>query len=123
MLERKTRSLMLATLALAACASNHHPSARPAPPKERTMMKMQLHVTGNGRPLVIVGGGLTGILSFVPHAERLASTRQLARAQPLAVQLGLDQAPLPDHYSIDMESRALEAAIDALGWNPVREST
>jgi pimeloyl-ACP methyl ester carboxylesterase len=79
-------------------------------------MKMQLHVTGNGRPLVIVGGGLTGILSFVPHAERLASTRQLARAQPLAVQLGLDQAPLPDDYSIDMESRALEAAIDDLGW-------
>jgi pimeloyl-ACP methyl ester carboxylesterase len=108
--------LLLVTLTLSACASHHHPSARPAPPKERTIMKMQLHVTGNGRPLVIVGGGLTGILSFVPHAERLTSTRQLARAQPLAVQLGLDQAPLPDDYSIDMESRALEAAIDALGW-------
>jgi pimeloyl-ACP methyl ester carboxylesterase len=76
------------------------------------MLKTQLFVKGSGAPLVLVGGGLTGALSWVPHQERLAIARTVARAQPLAVQLGLDDAPLPPDYSVKLESRALAAALD-----------
>ena len=75
-------------------------------------MKMPLHTTGEGRPLVLVGGGLTGWLSWVPIQERLASSRRVARAQPLNVQLGLDGRPLPPDYSVKLESRALAAGLD-----------
>jgi hypothetical protein len=32
-------------------------------------MKMRLEISGEGTPLVIVGGGLTGVLSWTTHAE------------------------------------------------------
>ena len=76
-------------------------------------MKMPMDVKGSGAPLVLVGGGLTGWLSWEPHQARLASTRRVARAQLLAVQYGLDDVPLPTGYSVRMESEALAAAIDA----------
>jgi pimeloyl-ACP methyl ester carboxylesterase len=77
-------------------------------------MQMQMNVLGEGRPLVLVGGGLTGWLSFVPHQERLRASRRVARAQLLTVQLGLEERPLPDGYSIRMESDALGAAVDEM---------
>jgi hygromycin-B 7''-O-kinase len=80
------------------------------------IVKTQLEVTGDGAPLVIIGGGLTGSLSFVPHAEALAPGHQVALAQPLGVQLGVERAPLPAGYSIRMETRALAAALSDLGW-------
>jgi pimeloyl-ACP methyl ester carboxylesterase len=80
------------------------------------MVKMRLEVVGEGSPLVIVGGGLTGALAWVPHAEALAPRRRVARAQPLGVQLGIERAPLPAGYSMRMESGALLAALDDLGW-------
>jgi pimeloyl-ACP methyl ester carboxylesterase len=79
-------------------------------------MRTQLKITGEGPPLVIVGGGLTGINSFLPHAELLESRRRVALAQPLSVQLGLERANLPADYSIKLESRSLLAALDELGW-------
>lgn len=75
--------------------------------------KMAMDVKGSGASLVLVGGGLTGWASWVPHQERLAPTRTVARAQPLAVEYGLEDRPLPRGYSIDMESDALGAAIEA----------
>lgn len=75
-------------------------------------IKMQLDVTGTGAPLVMVGGGLTGAESWKPAQARLAATRTAARAQPLAVQYGLEEKPLPADYSIEVESRALGAGID-----------
>ncbi len=80
------------------------------------MVKMQMRVLGQGRPLVIVGQGLTGVLSWVPHANELASERQVALAQPLGVELGLAHASLPVDYSVKLESRALAAALTDLGW-------
>ncbi len=77
-------------------------------------MRMQMDVQGDGPTLILVGGGLTGALSWVPHQERLKSTRRVGRAQPLAVQYGLENRALPDGYSVEMESAALGAAIDAL---------
>lgn len=78
-------------------------------------MRMRLDVRGDGEPLVLVGGGLTGWLSWVPHQDRLAATRRVARAQLLNVQLGLEGRPLPPDYSVALESAALAAGIDAAG--------
>jgi pimeloyl-ACP methyl ester carboxylesterase len=78
------------------------------------MAKMPFEAKGSGRPLVLVGGGLTGYASWIPHQDRLAATRRVVRVQPLAVQLGLDERPLPGEYSVKMESSALAATIDAL---------
>jgi len=80
-----------------------------------TKPEMQLDVKGEGAPIVMVGGGLTGALSWVPHQDRLAPTRKAVRAQPLAVQYGLEDRPLPDGYSLEMESGALATAIEGLG--------
>lgn len=78
-------------------------------------VRMQADVSGTGTPLVLIGGGLTGSASWQPHAARLSDTRKAIRLQLLSVQHGLEDRPLPDGYSIRMESRALEAALDDLG--------
>jgi pimeloyl-ACP methyl ester carboxylesterase len=86
----------------------------PAIPKETPMAPtMKLESMGEGSPLVMVGGGLTGWLSWTPHQEKLAKARNAARAQPLIVQLGLDEKPIPEDYSVRMEGDALAVAIDA----------
>jgi pimeloyl-ACP methyl ester carboxylesterase len=74
-----------------------------------------LDLTGSGPAIVLVGGGLTGSLSWVPHAERLASTHRVARAQPIGVQRGLERARLPIGYSIRLEAEGLKAALDEHG--------
>jgi hypothetical protein len=38
---------------------------------------------GTGEPVVLVPGGLTGWLSWIPHRARLASTRTAIRVQPI----------------------------------------
>jgi pimeloyl-ACP methyl ester carboxylesterase len=78
--------------------------------------QMQAERLGSGPPLVLIGGGLTGWASWQPHAEILAATREVARLQLLSVQLGLEDRPLPHGYSLRMESRALGAALDRIGW-------
>lgn len=78
-------------------------------------MKMLAKVTGKGPPLVLVPGGLTGWLSWEPHAERLAANRKVVRVQLLNVQYGLENRPLPPGYSVKMEAQALAATLDELG--------
>jgi pimeloyl-ACP methyl ester carboxylesterase len=82
-----------------------------------TIPRMRTERIGSGRPLVLIGGGLTGKASWQPHAERLAGSRDVARLQLLSVQYGLENRPLPADYSVSMESRALAAALDELGWS------
>ena len=72
-------------------------------------MKMLAKVTGKGPPLVLVPGGLTGWLSWEPHAERLVANRKVVRVQLLNVQYGLENRPLPLGYSVKMEAQALAA--------------
>lgn len=80
-----------------------------------TTWRMAIDTKGTGSPLVLVGGGLTGWLSWIPHQERLSPTRTVSRVQPVHVQLGLDNAPLPVDYSVKLESRALLAGLDHSG--------
>jgi pimeloyl-ACP methyl ester carboxylesterase len=79
-------------------------------------LRMQVDRVGSGRPLVLIGGGLTGSASWEPHAERLAAHREVARLQLLSVEHGLDDRPLPPGYSVRTESQALAAALEDLGW-------
>jgi len=71
------------------------------------LMKMQSKVIGEGAPIVFVPGGLTGWLSWEPHAERLSKTRKVVRVQLLNVQYGFENRTLPKDYSVKMESQAL----------------
>ncbi len=68
--------------------------------------------TGEGMPLVLVPGGLTGWMSWEPHAARLAAKRRVISVQLLSVAYGLEKRPLPSDYSLRSESRALEATLD-----------
>jgi pimeloyl-ACP methyl ester carboxylesterase len=79
----------------------------------RHELQMALDTKGQGPPLLLVGGGLTGWLSWIPHQERLAHARSVSRAQPISVQRGLEGASLPADYSVKLESRALAAGLDA----------
>jgi len=76
---------------------------------------MQSKVKGDGAPLVLVGDGLTGWLGWNAHAERLSAWRKVVLLQPLCVQWGLDDRDLPPDYAVKTESRAMGAALDALG--------
>ena len=81
-------------------------------------LKMQVKVHGDGVPLLLVGGGLTGWASWEPFVETFESKgRQVIRLQLLSVQYGLENRILPQDYSIKMESRALKATLDSLGQN------
>jgi pimeloyl-ACP methyl ester carboxylesterase len=75
-------------------------------------VSMTVEVTGQGSPIVLVPGGLTGWLSWIPHAEQLARTNQVVRVNLLAVELGLKNAPLPPDYSVDYETDALKRTLD-----------
>lgn len=90
------------------------PDAATPATREEARMTMLVHTIGEGPPIVLVGGGLTGWLSWIPHQERLATTRRAVRAQPLVVQLGLENRPVPANYSVEMESAALAAVVDEI---------
>jgi pimeloyl-ACP methyl ester carboxylesterase len=68
--------------------------------------------TGQGMPLVLVPGGLTGWLSWEPHVARLAANRRVISVQLLSVAYGLEKRRLPPDYSLRTESRALAATLD-----------
>jgi pimeloyl-ACP methyl ester carboxylesterase len=76
-------------------------------------MEVLSEVRGQGSPLVLVGGGLTGWLSWEPHAERISCYRQTLRVQSLNVQLGLEDNPLPDDYSVKSETASIRSALDS----------
>ena len=81
----------------------------------RTALMMKTEVTGTGKPLVLVPGGLTGWLSWKPHTDELAQHYRVIRVQLLSVDYGLRAEPLPAEYSLRMESEALTNTLDDLG--------
>jgi pimeloyl-ACP methyl ester carboxylesterase len=82
--------------------------ARPGP-----IMKSES--TGDGEPVVLVPGGLTGWISWRHHARRLAARYRVIRVQLLSVDFGFRGQRLPPDYSVDMEVRALRGALEGLG--------
>ena len=79
-------------------------------------IQMMSHdVIGSGPPLVMLGGGATGIRGLQMHAERLSGHRTAVRLQSLNVDWGTRDFPLAPDYSVKSESRAMRATIEALG--------
>ena len=76
---------------------------------------METEITGSGRPLVLVPGGLTGWISWKPHAQRLSRDIKVLRVQLLNVAFGLRRERLPEGYSVTTEAAALAAALDGAG--------
>jgi pimeloyl-ACP methyl ester carboxylesterase len=75
---------------------------------------MKHEVVGNGDPLILLGGGLTGWLSWIPHAETLVASRRVFRFQQHCIALGLSGDPLPPDYSIGYEVAALSRILNDL---------
>lgn len=72
-------------------------------------------VTGQGEPIVLMPGGLSGWRSWVPHAERLAKERKVVRVQLRSIELAEAGKPYPPDYGTLTEREGLRAAVDALG--------
>ncbi|MGD8791105.1 MAG: alpha/beta hydrolase [Anaerolineae bacterium] len=75
---------------------------------------MAYEVSGSGQPLVLLPGGLTGWISWIPHAEALAGSWKVIRLQLNSVALGLTGALLPPEYSTEYEVTSLHKILDAL---------
>lgn len=86
--------------------------------RSTALVDVPSEVSGRGRPLVLVPGGLTGRVSWKPIAERLAATRTVVRVELLAVQRGLDDQPLPNGYSPRTEKAALRNTLESLELTP-----
>lgn len=78
---------------------------------------MKYEIKGDGNPIVLVPGGLTGWLSWEPFTEAFAQTGTVIRVQLLGVEYGIKNQPLPDDYSLKKESEALAATLDTLGYS------
>jgi pimeloyl-ACP methyl ester carboxylesterase len=76
---------------------------------------MKSEVSGSGETVVLVPGGLTGWLSWEPHAKELSRDYRVVRVQLLAVDIGLRNEQLPPNYSVNYETNALAATIAQSG--------
>jgi pimeloyl-ACP methyl ester carboxylesterase len=72
-------------------------------------------VKGQGDPIVLMPGGLTGWLSWIPFVEPLAKDHQVVRVQLRSVELAEAGHPYPPDYGTLTEREALRATIDQLG--------
>jgi pimeloyl-ACP methyl ester carboxylesterase len=72
-------------------------------------------ISGDGEPVVLVPGGLTGWVSWIPHAERLSATWRTIRVQPIHNELGSAGQPGDPSYTAETERESLRMTLDALG--------
>lgn len=72
-------------------------------------------VTGDGEPVVLVPGGLTGWVSWLPHADRLRERWRTIRVQPIHNELGSAGRPGEPGYTTETERESLRMTLDALG--------
>lgn len=78
--------------------------------------RMLLHeIKGQGEPIVLVPGGLSGWLSWIPHAERLSAHRKVIRVQLRSIELAEAGKPFPNDYNPSTEVEGLRATVDELG--------
>jgi pimeloyl-ACP methyl ester carboxylesterase len=76
---------------------------------------LQRDVKGDGDPIVLVPGGLTGWLSWIPHQERMAGSRRVVRVQPVHNELGSRGELVEADYDDDTERECLRLTLDELG--------
>jgi pimeloyl-ACP methyl ester carboxylesterase len=75
---------------------------------------LQHDVQGQGEPIVLVPGGLTGWLSWIPHQVRLAGRYRAIRVQPIHNELGSAGLPGDPGYTAEIEREALRLTLDEL---------
>ncbi len=66
---------------------------------------------GEGDPIVLVPGGLTGWLSWIPHQERLAAERRAIRVQPVHNELGSRGELVDPGYDDEVERECLRVLL------------
>jgi len=72
--------------------------------------------SGPGDPVVLVPGGLSGWISWVPHVEPLSKDRTVVRVQPTHNELGGMNGRVGDpEYSAEVELAGLLLALDQEG--------
>jgi pimeloyl-ACP methyl ester carboxylesterase len=72
-------------------------------------------ITGEGEPVVLIPGGLTGWVSWIPHAERLSARWNVIRVQPIHNELGSAGQRGDPGYTVETERESLRMTLDALG--------
>lgn len=75
---------------------------------------LQSDAQGQGEPIVLVPGGLTGWLSWIPHQARLAEHHRAIRVQPIHNELGSAGRPGDPTYTAETERESLRLTLDAL---------
>ncbi len=70
---------------------------------------------GAGEPVVLIPGGLTGWLSWIPHQERLAGRYRVVRVQPIHNELGSAGQPGQLGYTAAIERESFRLTLDQLG--------
>ncbi|MBI3023273.1 MAG: alpha/beta hydrolase [Thaumarchaeota archaeon] len=83
-------------------------------PTDVSSLGMPFEISGSQieSTIVLVPGGLTGWLSWEPHAKQLSQNYRVVRVQLLSVDLGLRNESLPRGYSVDYETNALARTIE-----------
>lgn len=76
---------------------------------------LKYNFSGGGEPLVLLPGGLTGWLSWMPHQERLSTGWRVIRVQPIHNELGTAGLPGEPGYTRDTERESLLLTLDELG--------
>lgn len=112
-------AIFTAVLAAAACRSGV--SADQVASRFQTRVvcpsapSMQVFEAGQGEPLVMLGGILTGASGLSQLASHLAAQRRVLRLQNLNVAAGATGQPLPPFYGVRLESCALRSTLDRAG--------
>lgn len=71
-------------------------------------------IAGDGDLLILVPGGLTGWVSWIPHQDRLDDHHRVIRVQPIHNELGSAGQPGDSGYSAEVERESLRLTLDAL---------
>ena len=79
--------------------------------KPRVLM---VDVAGVGDPLVLIPGGITGWLSWIPHQERLSDRYRTIRVQPIHNEMGSSGKPGDPSYTRDVAVESLLLTLDHL---------
>lgn len=94
------------TLASAGCISRA--------PRESSASR-EWHREGNGKTVVMLGGGIFGAAMFAPHARELSSQFDVIRVETLNVQTARSGEPMPSNYSVATEANALNQTLSVIG--------
>lgn len=71
-------------------------------------------IAGVGEPVVLLPGGLTGWLSWIPHQQALAGRWRMIRVQPIHNELGSAGQTEDPTYGIDVAVESLRMTLDHL---------